>query len=342
MAKAIIPSFMPIDATVDNTITFVYSGDQPYSNRLIIYDADSLEVVYDQTQTTMTLRHTIAANSLTNGTKYAASIICYDQYSTPSTISDKTYFWALATPTFVFANVVDRQVVDVSSFQAIINYSQSNGELINEYRFYIYDSVRAPLDNSEALYNRADISYVYKGLENKTAYFIRAQGVTERGIPLDTGYVEIFVSFANPENYANMYAEQSDGSGIVNYYTNFTAIDPSGEHTYYFENGYIILDDDTLLYDSNFMFGNNFSLAFKFKYDGAKDNLLRCYNTAGEEFAVHLVKGDEQMRVKLVVAGGYIQYSPALHPTPSDDIIVWVQREDNVFKLTTEVVGRSA
>ena len=69
MAKPIINKINPLDATKDNVITMSYVGNMPYSNRIVIYDATTLAVLYDDTSTNtnFAIAHTIPANTLTNG-----------------------------------------------------------------------------------------------------------------------------------------------------------------------------------------------------------------------------------------------------------------------------------
>jgi hypothetical protein len=70
-----------------------YSGNLPYSNKITIYDAESLNVVFIDTITTHLLKHTIPANTLTNGDKYAIECQMFDSNGTASALSDKVYFY---------------------------------------------------------------------------------------------------------------------------------------------------------------------------------------------------------------------------------------------------------
>ena len=48
MAKPTVNKIAPFDASVDKTFSFSWAGSQPYANRLIIYNADSMEPIYDR------------------------------------------------------------------------------------------------------------------------------------------------------------------------------------------------------------------------------------------------------------------------------------------------------
>lgn len=48
MAKPIVNKITPFDAEMDKEIGFTWNGSQSYANRLIIYNADSMEKIYDK------------------------------------------------------------------------------------------------------------------------------------------------------------------------------------------------------------------------------------------------------------------------------------------------------
>lgn len=338
MAKPIILSFTPFDASKSYTLKFSYSGNQPYSNKLTVYNADTLAVVFTDTETTMKLQHTIPMNSLRNGMKYAATIECFDNEGNASTVSDKYFFKTLATPSFRFSDIKDKDKVSTSSLETNITYYQGNDEDISTYRFYLYNSIKAQLEVSEALYDKSDISYIYKSLENETTYYIRCQGVTESGIPLDTGYIEIFVKYVNPTLYNRLYAYPQDGTGVVNYYTNFAAVEPRDDINYQFDKSFILLHgkDYSLVYDDHFKFSDDYTIAVKFKYYEPGTYLV-CKNTDGKELSVSIIKTSDGYRAKLEVIDGiskYILYSSSVPHIKKWAIkTLWVRCINNVYEL---------
>lgn len=48
MAKPSINKIVPFDANYDKIITMTYMGDMPYSNRIIVYDAETMDVQITQ------------------------------------------------------------------------------------------------------------------------------------------------------------------------------------------------------------------------------------------------------------------------------------------------------
>ena len=209
MAKPIINKITSVDALKDYTVTMTYNGNQPYSNRLIIYDGNTLGVLYDEpedvlydgTTTSFLLKHTIPANTMVNGKKYAVQVQFFDADGVASALSDKYYFWTLETPLFYFEGMkVEEEEVNIiksASLEVNVHYSQSNWEDVKSYKFSIYDDTKSLLSESDVMYYSGTLSYVYRGLLNDTTYYIRCTGITDRGIELDTKYVKIFAKYEN-------------------------------------------------------------------------------------------------------------------------------------------------
>ena len=99
-----------------------YIGNMAYRNRIIIYDAKTLSSVYDQTTSGMadgiSLEHTIPANTLTNGKKYAIQGQVFDSGDTASALSDKAYFWTASAPLFYFQNINEEDTITTASLYA--------------------------------------------------------------------------------------------------------------------------------------------------------------------------------------------------------------------------------
>lgn len=335
MVKPIINKITPFDAGYDYTVSMTYSGNMSYKNRIIIYDAETLDVVFDETTTTYALKHIIPASTLTNGMKYAIQAQCFDSSGAASALSDKYYFWVLSTPSYSFSGINNGDTIEAATFTAIVNYSQSDGELLSTYQFYIYDSKKELLLQSSVLYDTENISYTYKGLSNSTAYFIRSIGVTERGINVDTGYIEIFIKYQNPETYTQIYAECDEETGIVRYYTNFKIIEPSEDKDYSYNDGFINLKNDTLTYDQQFEITDDFTLKAILKNFKTNKVLINHSNDA-YNFSLSALDYDGKIVFKLTVPNAitnYILYSPALSITTASTVTVAIRRVNNVYQL---------
>ena len=128
MAKPSIMRIVPFDSRYDYTLSMNYTGNLPYSNKITIYNAATLSVVYTDTVQSHLLRHTIPANTLVNGTKYAVDCQMFDSNNVASAISDKAYFYCLETPVFKFDGLKNEDTVQNTMLTLNIKYSQPNWE----------------------------------------------------------------------------------------------------------------------------------------------------------------------------------------------------------------------
>ncbi len=335
MAKPILLKIKPFDAKCDYEVSMSYSGNLPYSNKITIYNAESLSVVFTDTVSTHLLKHTIPANTLTNGTKYAIECQMFDSKGTASVLSDKVYFWCYETPTFEFEGLNNEDTIENSTISLTLKYWQSSYEKLYSFKFFLYDSYKAVLNQSDMSYDTSNLTYEFKGLGNRTVYYVRATGITNDGIELDTGFIQVFTDFANPNTYARIYTE-CDENGTIHGYTNITMIEPTAEpDDYEFDGGYINLQDNTLVYDQDFLVSGDFTISIRLK--GLKSNvdILKASNSS-TGFTLSNYRFDDGIRFKLVVPNiltDYILYSEPLVINSSDVICIHIRRINNIYSL---------
>ena len=90
MAKPYIQKITPFDADKDYKISLSWTGSRAHANRIIIYDNDTNNILFDDTVSSFALKHTIPAYTLTNGKKYVIQAQTYDVENLPSPLSDKS------------------------------------------------------------------------------------------------------------------------------------------------------------------------------------------------------------------------------------------------------------
>ena len=338
MAKPVVNYIFPFDATESKKITFTYTGDLPYQNRLIIYNADTLATIYDVTSLSRVLYCTLPANTCSNGIKYAAAIQCFDSNGTPSSISDKQFFWCLEQPVFYFSNVVDKQTITTSSFYAEVHYSQAQNEALAQFQFFIYDSNKVLLSESQIFYSTDYLTYNYSGLEDDTVYFIRAKGLTQYGTELDTGYIEIDVNTAyDNAEFNNINAVCDENNGLVTYYTNFTIVNSDEDGSEYdYEDSYINLNNKELNYSTGISVSGDFILCIKIKeYYDSKTLLTVSDESYGFTLSSYIYD-DAYMRFKLTVPNGltpYILYSDPYFPDATTVFTIYIKRVNDIYQL---------
>ena len=121
MAKPTIMRIQPFDANKDFEITLSWMGNRAHANRVIIYDSDTNNVVFDLVSS-FALKHTIPAHTLQNSKKYIIQAQTYDVENIPSALSNKVLFYTFATPDFYFEDIPENQIITNSSFTATIHY----------------------------------------------------------------------------------------------------------------------------------------------------------------------------------------------------------------------------
>ena len=347
--KPVISNMTPWDATQEKVINFTYSGNLPVSNRATVYDASTLEVVYDVTQITPSFTHTIPANTLRitrlepngNGHKYAIEIRVTDSNGTESPVSDKAYFWCLATPTFAYSFPTENANIDTPTVYFKVVYSQANGEELYSYKHYLYDNTKNEIASSDMNYTLDNLEYSFKGLTNHTSYYLRTVGVTKNGIEVDTGMRHVFINYENTGSYAIMNAE-SDLNATVTGYTNIICIDATeSADDYIFLNSCVQIMDKKVTYETNFKINRDFTMQLKLTrlwYNGRI-----CYMTNGTNHIeiTSYVFDDETVRYCMKANNGltdYVLYSDALNVTNLDFVVITLRRIGNFFSFNATKV----
>lgn len=251
----VIAKILPFDPTNDYILKFTYSGNQIYKNRVVIKEYDTNKSIYDLTLSTMKLEHLINANTLVAGNQYIVQIQVFDIDNNSSQLSSPVLFYCLTTPQFSFSNLTNGEVYRNASKELKITYSQLEGENLRSYQYMQYSIDKTLIKSSDVFYSNTISPYTFYNLENNTVYYFRAIGETVNGIQLDTGYIEIDISYktmpANiifdvKNNYCEGYITLNSGIKTVEYE---------------FENDNYVLEDDLLkMWDNSLTYKNSFSL----------------------------------------------------------------------------------
>lgn len=172
--KPVLNKISAFDAKNGTTISFSWSGAQSHKNRLVIKEYDSPHrTVYDCTIKTMALKHTLHIKEedasisqkipygLFNGKRYLASVYVYDIYNNESLKSNDVEFYCFSTPIFEFTNFTNidhsnTAKVSTNSIYLNVKYIQTDGEVINEYKFTLFDSFGNELISSKIFYGSSD------------------------------------------------------------------------------------------------------------------------------------------------------------------------------------------
>lgn len=335
-ARPIIQKITPFDAAQDYEITLSWMGNRAHANRIIIYDNDTNNVVFDDMISSFALKHTIPACTLINGKKYVIQAQTYDVENIPSALSNKVLFYTLATPDFYFEDLAENTVISNSSFTASIHYYSDDWEEISKYRFYLYDASKKKLLESTELTDDYDISYTYKGLENNTVYYLRCVGVTVNGMELDTGYVEVTVKYENPNEYARIYATPLPSQGCIQVSSNLIIIQYNGTDEFDYIDGMIDLRDKTLYYDEGFLIKDNFTVIIRGINLWQTADIFKMSNGEHGLTLSSYIYNNGNLRFRLMVPNGvsnYLLYSDEQIFENDDMVTIMIRRLNNIYQI---------
>lgn len=136
----ILRSLKPIDATVLQAFNFLYDGqNQAVRNNLIIETLDGT-VIYNQTQNTFALSHSLPANTLVNGNSYRAKVRVGDVNNNWTSFSEFLIFHTLAKPVILVTSIDEHGKVYNQTINFEATYAHPNNEPLQSYRYYLYDN----------------------------------------------------------------------------------------------------------------------------------------------------------------------------------------------------------
>ncbi len=342
MAKPVIMRISPFDANKNFEISISWTGNRAHANRIIIYDNDTNNVVFDDMVSSYALKHTIPAYTLQNNKKYTIQAQTYDIENIPSALSNKVLFYTFATPDFYFEDLSENSVISNSSFTATIHYHSDDWEDISKYVFYLYDASKKQLIESSEMTDDYNISYTYKGLDNNTVYYVRCIGVTVNGMELDTGYVEITVKYENPNTYARIFSTPLPSQGCIQVSTNLIIIQYNGTDQFEYIDGMIDLRDKTLYYNEGFLIEDNFTVIIRGMNLWQNADIFKMNNNnLGLTLSSHIYTNGT-LRFKLLVpnsVSNYLLYSDELSFENKDMVTIVIRRKNNVYQLNVFIGG---
>ena len=262
LVTPILTKINTFDPALDKNVSFTYTGGQISKKRLLITNTDTLEIVYDDTQIGMNLYYSIPSNTLSTG-QYLAQLQVFDFNHNTSELSEAVLFYCLSTPVLEFKGV--SKIVNKANITVDVAYSQSQGDLLLEFGFSLYDKDKVLLTKSETMYDDLS-SYTFYGLMDQQTYYIRCLGITSKGMHADTGYVEINVSYITQPNNMLFKLTNNKTDGYISVDCNIIDIgyEVGGKKDYIISDGEVLLQNGTTVtYNSGFALHDEFSIFVK-------------------------------------------------------------------------------
>lgn len=274
-----IYSILAFDPTSEYTFQFYYTGNQIYSNRAVITNNETQEIVYDEIQDSLKTSHTLPANILDAGNSYTIQIQVFDNNGNSSNLSMATLFYCFTSPLFYFGNLSNGDTISSANYELELVYEQSESETLNEYQYYVYDGMKEEIYSSKLYYISENLTHTIYGLKNKSTYFVRAIGNTVHGMHVDTGFIEIHVFHMTIKPNITFVATNDKTNGCVVLQTNIFTVSYDIENSNYsVQDGLVDLKDNILTYKTGA--NGDFSLVLNAKqlpigtFLNCNDNLL--------------------------------------------------------------------
>lgn len=344
--KPILYSVNAFDTADGCIFPFQWGGNQAFKNNLIISRNDTNEAVYDKTEETMQLRHTLPPNLLTNGVLYNASVTVYDRDNNPSETSDRILFYCFTRPSFSFGNLTADQVVQNSHFNVILRYSQAEEEELESYRIFLYSHSKTEIYSSALRYDTETLSVPVSGLTDNTYYYIQATGKTVNNMYVDTGLVPFTVDYVFPTTYATLVLENNKNMGSILIRSNIVSVELSCTDSppRYLEDDWIDLrNPESYLYlNRHLSIPDDYTFIIKGK--GFSCNIpIFCMSDGNHTITVLLRKGkfggqtEEKAYFELVseLALNYVIFSNYLNPPAPDTLIkLEIQHQNGIYRLS--------
>ena len=246
------------DSSTEHEFRFIWEGNQSFSNTCIIRDNSTDQIVYQDTQTTMQLKHVLPVNSLINGKLYNIRIATTDINNNTSEYSSPILFYCFTYPHFVFTNISTNAIIRNATYQVIMSYSQIENEPLESYVIELFDESKGLLQSSGAKYDD-ELKYTFVNLEDNQTYYIKASGKTLNGMNIETEYILVSVNYEQPQIYSIITLENIEESGLIKIQSNIRIVECHTGKTPIFINGeFIDLIDDVLSIYEGFSLDNDY------------------------------------------------------------------------------------
>lgn len=273
MAKPLLYTVPAFDAAMAQTFRFMYAGIITGTMARIAehHGGAGEDIVYtSDIYTTQKAEFVLPANSVINSEgQYKIQVCVVDENGAQSTWSDWLFFYCRQTPVFEFVGLGRENTIQTSSLEVSLRYRSSDGEAIGEYTIYLYDQSLSEVQRSGAFYDTGS-SYIVSNLinsntqnNNGSVYYLRAQGVTEHGMVIDTGIITLVSGYDNKGEYAKVVATNQRDAGTISIRSYIVSIDGRVEGEYTFKDFGVnpvagVAQDSRIIFDEGVRIGDDF------------------------------------------------------------------------------------
>lgn len=353
LAVPILFDIAAFDKSSEQKLAFSWNGNQAFSNRLRIYKNSDSTLVYDQTQSSMQLYHTLAANTdgLLNGTQYRATIAVLDKDNTESAPSSPVLFYCYTKPTFLL-NISENQIINNSMFVAEITYNQIEDEPLKEFEINLFDSGMNQIFTSSTLYPSITKSAILSSLQDDTLYYVAASGVTLENTKLETGNIPFSVRYSTPTVFTKVELQNLSDSGQIKIRSNMISIDGKSNPSppTYIDNEEVDLTqpDSYVIFDEGYKIRDNFTMKKIYSNITSYPAVIDTFSNGVDSIVLTMMKGRfesdtaDKIYCVLSVNNGLLNYricsNKIFQPSDTQKCRVVCQKIHDLYNIQISVV----
>ena len=314
-------------------------GNQVTQNNLEIQRTLDNVVVYNQTIQSFQFNHTVPANTLVNGTEYRVRVRTGDISNNFSLFSDWVVFLCLATPVVSIDNITDG-IVNNQTFIFEGSYSQANGELLQSYRYLLYNENSILLATSPEMFDGL-LQYEFGGLQNQVNYKVELKIITVNLMEATTGLIPFKAEYIQPilTTVINLENKQDEASIQIN--ANVIQIIGEGENFTYINDEKVDVTgaNSKVWFDEGFTIDRNFTLKIWLEHITENLPFLKLYS--GQGYIELVYYGQRIHAFKHMYNGAFVSHfasSNELTITTLDQVFIFIQQINDLIDIQFEII----
>lgn len=329
----------PFDAA--NQFDFIFSvvgGSQVFGNNLVIENIENGTEVYNQTIASFQFKHTLPSNSLTNGVQYRAKVRTYDINNNFSQFSDWAVFWAFSSPT-VTIPTLDSGTVNNHTVLLEGSYVQNEGELLQSYRYLLYDQNERLLAASVEKFDGL-LTHQFAGLMNDTNYKAELRIITANRMESSSGLIPFHTDYIQPQLTSVLTLRNIEENANIKISANIIQIiGEIGEGTIdYIDGDWIDLRNGMIYFQDGFSVDKDFSVKIWLKNIRDTDIFLKLI---GEQGYIELRYYNNRIHAfKRLYQGGVVPHfaSSEFIAGENDTIFICLKHIEDLIGIFAEVL----
>ncbi|MSU01927.1 hypothetical protein [Tissierella pigra] len=343
MAIPDLRKVFPFPSTDDYTFRFNVEGisQQIFYNELEIkLSSDTSQIMYKQRIQEFRYQHTVPANTLENGKQYVAIVKVYNNANILIGESNPIFFYCFSSPILSIPTIVNGEVgSQTAMFKG--TYEQSEGELLQSYRFKLYNDNQVLISESPEIYSDT-IQYEFSDLESRQKYYIELQVSTINEMTHSTGLIEFTPRYVAPRFSSAIELENLSDEASILVTCNVIRIIgiPDVEPVIYTDDGMVDLRDNGVWFDEGFKLTGNWTIQMWLKdiVDNSvffqliardyskieleyKNNKIKLYKMLDEEYIMQILIGENEIS------------------TTNNLIFICIKHINGLYDFTYETVG---